>query len=96
MPKPKKKEGFGSPKTPNPDKEMSWCFTKHIYVTVEPEAVMEGRYWKQTGRYAIKIRQGKKERISEFDYTKDTIVDAINDAYRKLYELNYGKETKVN
>jgi hypothetical protein len=49
---------------------------------------MEGRYWKQTGRYAIKIRQGKKERISEFNYTKDTIVDAINEAYRQLYQMN--------
>ena len=43
MPKPKKKPGFGSPKTPNPVDEMSWCFSKHIYVTIEPEAIMDGR-----------------------------------------------------
>lgn len=91
MPKPKKKQGFGSPKTQNPVDEMKWCFSKHIYVSVMPEAVMEGRYWKQTGMYAVRIKQGEREKVSPFIYTKDTIVDAVNDTYRKLYEMNYGK-----
>ena len=94
MPKPKKKPGFGSPKTPNPVDEMLWCFSKHIYVTIEPEAIMDGRYWKQTGKYAVKIRQGKKEKVSEFKYNVDDIVDAVHYTYVQLYEMNYGKETK--
>lgn len=92
MPKPKKKPGFGSPKTPNPVEEMQYCFSKHIYVTVEPGVVREGRYWKQTGMYAVKIKQGEKERVSDFIYNKDNIVDAVHDTYRKTYEINYGKK----
>lgn len=93
MPKVKKSiYRLGSPKTPNPDKEMSWCFSKHIYVSCRPEAIKDGRYWKQGKFYAVTIKQGDKYRESEYKYTQDNIVDAIHDTYRLIYQNNYGKE----
>lgn len=90
MAKPKKK-AVGSPKTPNPVKEMQWCFSKHIYVTWEPEAIYQAGYYKQGSMYKVTIRQGEKIRDSGYIYTKDEIIDAVNDTYRKLYQMNHGK-----
>lgn len=93
MPKIKKK-AIASPKTDNPVKEMQWCFKKHIYVTYEPEAILQGGYYKQTGKYRINIRNGQQVNHSEYIYTGDNIIDAVNDAYRYIYQKNYGKRKK--
>lgn len=92
MPKKKKNTGFGSPKTFNPMDEMSWCFKRHIYITTEPEVYKGDDGWKMTGNFAIKISQGQKQRLSEYKYNKDNVMDAIFDAYREIYKRNYGKE----
>ena len=94
MPKRRKKR-VGSPKTPNPVKEMQWCFSKHIYVTWEPEAVRDGAYWKETGKYRVVIRQGEKVSETEYIYHGDKIIDKVNETYRQLYQINNGKKTKV-
>lgn len=94
MPKPKNKR-VASPKTPNPVKEMQWCFSKHIYVIWEPEAVQEGAYWKETGKYRITIRQGEKVKSTEYIYDGSNIIDNVNDTYRKLYQINNGEKRKV-
>ena len=93
MPKIKKK-AIASPKTDNPVKEMQWCFKKHIYVTWEPEAILDGGYYKQTGKYRVNIRNGQQEKHSEYIYTGDNIIDAVNDTYREIYKRNYGKRKK--
>ena len=94
---PKKKSypyRLGQPKTENPMKEMSWCHSKHIYVSCEIQGFKVGRQWEMGNKYRLTIKQGKKYSESEYMYNKDEIVDAVYDTYRKLYEINYGKETK--
>lgn len=86
---------LGSPKTDNPMKEMSWCLKNHIKVNVDPEAVKEGRNYKMTGRYQIIVSQGNRKKGSGYIYDKDNVTDAVFDAYRKTYQLNYGKETEI-
>lgn len=85
---------LGPPRGEHPMDEMSWCIAKHIYVSCKPEAIKEGRYWKQTNMYALTIRYGDKYRQSEFIYNKDDIMTAIWDTYREIYNKNYGKETE--
>lgn len=41
--------------------------------------------------YCLTIRQGLDYKESEYKYTKEDIVDAIYDAYRYIYDKNYGK-----
>jgi hypothetical protein len=95
MPRIKKNQfQLGSPKGKNPMKEMSWCISKHTYVSCIPEAIKENGYYRQTNRYALTIRQGQNYRQSEFIYTKDNIQDAIQDTYREIYKRNYGKTTE--
>lgn len=89
-----KKKAIASPKTSNPVKEMQWCFKKHIYVTYEPEAVLEKGYYRQTGKYEVVIRQADKVRRSGFLYTGQDIIDAVNDTYREIYKRNNGTKTK--
>lgn len=79
------------PKTPNPMKEMSWCFSRHIYVSCNIEAWKEGSQWVQGDRYCITVRQGEQYQETEYKFTKEDVVDAIYDAYRHLYNKNYGK-----
>lgn len=93
MAKPKKK-AVASPKTENPVKEMQWCFRKHIYVTWEPEAILEGGYYKQTSRYKIVIRHGQETKDSGYVYNASNIIDAVNDTYREIYKRNHGKRKK--
>ena len=85
---------LGSPKTPNPMKEMSWCFSKHIYVSCQIEGKKVNGQWEMGNRYKLTIKQGSKYSETDYIYTKDDIMDAIYDTYIKLYEMNYGKETK--
>lgn len=95
---PKKRESLyklAMPTSPNPMKEMSWCLRHHIRVTVEPEGKKVGSYWEVTGRYQIVVSQGDRNKGSGFIYTKDNVMDGVYDAYRKTYELNYGKEREV-
>lgn len=82
------------PKTPNPMKEMSWCHSKHIYVSCSIEGWKEGSQWVMGDKYCLTIRQGDKYRESEYIYTKDNVVDAIYDAYKFIYTKKYGKETE--
>jgi hypothetical protein len=82
---------LGNPKTPNPTKEMSWCFSKHIYVYCNVEALFDGRYYKTGSRYSIVIRRGNDIRETEYKYDKNNITDAIFDTYRQIYKMNYGK-----
>jgi len=93
MPKVKKSPfQLGSPKTDSPMKEMSWCFSRHIKINVEPEAIKEGNEWKMTMRYQLVVNQGNRKRESGYIYTKDNVMDALFDAYRKIYQMNYGKK----
>lgn len=90
-----KKKAVASPKTENPVKQMQWCWSKHIYVTWEPEAVLEKGYYRQLNSYKIVIRHGDKVKDSGYIYTGDNIIDAVNDAYREIYKRNYnGTKTK--
>lgn len=73
-------------------KEMSWCFSRHIYISCEPEAIKQGQYYKQTNRYKLTIKQGDRYSETDYEHTKDDIMDAIFDAYRKVYQMNYGKK----
>jgi len=82
-------------KSANPMKEMSWCLKHHIKVGAEPEGIKKGQYWEMTGRYQIVVSQGDRKKGSGFIYNKDNLMDGIYDAYRKTYEINYGKERKV-
>lgn len=91
MPKIKKK-AWESPTSDNPVDEMRWCFERGIRVCVMPEAIKEGRYFIQTGKYALEIKQGDKTNCSGYIYTAKNINDAINDAYRKIYQMNNGKK----
>lgn len=94
MPKVKKSPfQLGSPTTDNPVKEMSWCFEHHIRVVVDPEAIKEPNgEWKQTSRYQVSIHQGDRIRESGYIYTKDNVLDAVHEAYRQIYKMNYGKK----
>ena len=83
------------PNTSNPLKEMSWCLKHHIKVNTEPEGKKVGGYWEMTGKYQIVVSQGDRNKGSGFIYDKDNVMDAVYEAYRKLYELNYGKEREV-
>lgn len=85
---------LGQPKTLNPMKEMSWCLSRHIKVNIEPEAVKTAKGWDTTGRYQLVMSQGNKISKSGYLFNKENVVDAVYDAYRKTYELNYGKETE--
>ena len=82
---------LGTPKSSNPMVEMSWCFSRGIKVNVEPEAEKIGREYKMTGRYQIVVSQGERSSASGFMYDKDNVMDAVFDAYRKTYQMNYGK-----
>ena len=90
-----KKEPYrlGSPKGENPFKEMSWCFSKHIYVSCVPKAVLEGKYYKQLNEYALTIKANGEIRQSEFIYNKDNIQDAIWNTYREIYKRNCKDES---
>jgi hypothetical protein len=95
---PKKKSypyRLGSPKTPNPLKEMSWCIKRHIYVSCKIQAFKVGQYWEMGNKYCLTIRQGEKYKESEYIYTKENITDAIFDTYRETYRINYGKKKEV-
>jgi len=94
MPKRRKKR-VGSPKTPNPVKEMQWCFSKHIYVTWEVEATFNGVHYEEGNKYRVVIRQGEKLSETEYIYHGDEIIDKVNETYRQLYQINNGKKTKV-
>jgi len=83
-----------APKTDNPMKEMSWCEEKHIYVSCKIEGKKLGGQWEMGKYYCLTIRQGDQYRESEYKYTKEDVVDAIYDAYRFIYQKNYGKETE--
>lgn len=80
--------------TPNPLKEMSWCINNNIIINTEPEGKKVGKYWETTGMYRLVARQGSRERATPYEYTKDTVMDALYEAYRKTYAINHGKETK--
>lgn len=70
---------------------MSWCIGKHIYVSCKIEGIKIGNQWEMGKMYCLTIRQGTKYKESEYIYTKDDIVDAIYDAYRYIYQKNYGE-----
>lgn len=92
MPKPKKKEGFDSPSTPNPVHEMSWCFERKIRVIIEPEAFQQPNgYYKQTNRYAICVDNAGVKKCGDFVYTKADVLDAVHNLYLEIYKRNYGK-----
>lgn len=92
MPKKKDKPfALGHPKTSNPMKEMSWAETRHIRISCEIEALKVGKYWEMGNKYKLTIRQGDRYKDTGYDYTKDNVVDAIYEAYRELYRMNYGK-----
>lgn len=94
---PKKKSypyRLAHPKTANPMKEMSWCHSKHFYVSCEIQGFKVGSQWEMGNLYCLTIRSGDNIRKSEYIYTKDDVVDAIYDTYRYLYKHNYGKKTK--
>ena len=93
MPKIKKK-AVASPKTDNPVEEMQWCFSKHIYVTWEPESYFDGTYHKQGNKYKVVIKHGDKVTDSGYIFTGNDIIDAVNDTYREIYKRNYGKTKK--
>ena len=91
---PKKKTNpyaLGQPKTPNPMKEMSWCFSRHIYVSCNIEGWKENGQWVQGNKYCVTVRQGEQYNETEYIFTKENVVDAIYDAYRHIYNKNYGK-----
>lgn len=94
MPKIKKNPfQLGSPKTANPMKEMSWCLERHIRVVIDPEAIQQPNgEWKQTSRYQVSIHQGDRIRESGYIYSKDDVQDAVLEAYRQIYKMNYGKK----
>ena len=94
MPKIKKNPfQLGSPKTANPMKEMSWCLEHHIRVVIDPEAIQQPNgEWKQTSRYQVSIHQGDRIRESGYIYSKDDVQDAVLEAYRQIYNMNYGKK----
>lgn len=94
MPKSKKSPfQLGSPKTDNPMEEMSWCLEHHIRVNIDPEAIQEPNgQWKQTNRYQVSIHQGDRIRESGYIYSKDDVQDAVFEAYRQIYKINYGKK----
>lgn len=95
---PKKKSypyRLGSPTKPNPMKEMSWCFSRHMYVSCKVQGFKVGQYWEMGNKYCLTIRHGDKYKESEYIYTKDNIMDAIYDAYIYLYERNYGKKKEI-
>jgi len=82
---------LGSPTIDNPLKEMSWCHSKHIYVSCIPKAEFDGKYYKQKNEYALTIKFGGKYKESEYIYDKDNIQDAILSTYIEIYNNNYGK-----
>lgn len=82
------------PKTPNPMKEMSWCFTQHMYVSCKIQGFKVGSQWEMGDKYTLTIRNGTHFRESGYIYTKDNVVDAIYETYRELYKRNYGKKRK--
>jgi hypothetical protein len=91
---PKKKSypyRLSHPKTDNPMKEMSWCHSRHIYVSCKIEGWKSGGQWEMGKMYCITVRQGEKYKETEYKFTKEDVVDAIYDAYRHLYNKNYGK-----
>lgn len=93
---PKKKSypyRLGKPKTENPLKEMSWCVSKHIYVSCKIQGFKVGSQWEMGKFYCLTIRIGDDVREGEYIYTKDDVVDAIYDTYREIYNRNYGKES---
>ena len=86
---------IAAPKSLNPMKEMSWCLKHHIKVGIEPEGRKVGQYWEMTGKYQVVVSQGDRNKGSGFIYTKDDVMEGYYEAYRKTYELNYGKEREV-
>ena len=93
---PKKKSypyRLAHPKSPNPMKEMSWCHSRHIYVSCKIEGWKSGGQWEMGKHYCITVRNGEQYKESEYIYTKDDIVDAIYDTYRYIYNKNYGKKS---
>lgn len=92
---PKKKSypyRLGHPKSMNPMKEMSWCIENHITVSCKIQGFKVGSQWEMGDKYCLTIRQANNYKESEYKYTKEDVVDAIYDAYRYIYERNYGKE----
>lgn len=81
--------------SPVPYDEMSWCHNRHIRIYINMESLIEKGSHKMTGMYQVVAEQGNRIRRSEFKYTKHDIAEAVHDAYRKTYQLNYGKE-KIN
>ena len=90
-----KKDAYrlGSPKTDNPVKEMLWCFSKNIRVIIEPEYFKNAKGdYEMTMMYQVVAEQGNKRQSSGYIYNRDNVVDAVNDAYRKIYQKNAKKE----
>lgn len=91
MPKIKKK-AWSPPTSENPVKEMQWCFDRGIRVCVIPEANKVGRNHIATGKYGLEIKRGSGSSFSGYLYTSNNINEAINETYRKIYQLNNGKK----
>jgi hypothetical protein len=92
---PKKKSypyRLGSPKTANPIKEMSWCIENKMIVSCKIQGFRVNGQWEMGNKYCLTIRNGDQYKESEYTYDKSNIVDAIYDAYKYIYERNYGKE----
>lgn len=81
-------------KAPNPLKEMSWCFSKFIYISCQIQGFKVGDRWEMGDKYKLTVRQGTRYSETDYIYTKDNVMDALYEAYIKTYNSNNGKATE--
>jgi hypothetical protein len=80
------------PAMQNPLKEMSWCFSKHMYISYQIQGFKIGDKWEMGDKYKLIVRQGTKYSETDYIYTKDNVMEALYAAYIKAYNTNNGEK----
>ena len=78
-----------------PHKEMSWCIANEIIVCMDRYAeVIKGKYYERD-LYRIVVKYGNEDKKGDYKYTHKNIINAVWNAWIRLYKINNGKEEKI-
>lgn len=78
-----------------PHKEMSWCIKHDILVWADRYAEKIGRFYEERDLYRIVVRFGNEEKKGKYKFTHKTIINAVWNAWRQLYNRNNVKTREI-
>jgi hypothetical protein len=78
-----------------PHKEMSWCIKHDILVYMDRYAEKVGRNYEERDLYRIVVEYGNRQKEGEYKFTHKTIVNAVWNAWKQLYNINNVKTREI-